>query len=527
MAKSPPTHVSLKGSYRRHLRDAEDLGPADPEESATVTIVLNPATDTRLPPQLLSADVRDHQYLSRADLAAERAAEGNLIREIVHFARESGLQAEPRAARRVVEVTGTVGHLSQAFQVKLRRMRRAGQEWRGRRGPVSVPANLEHAVVAVLGLDDRAPLRPSLRPRATRRPAGYLPEEVLTWYEFPSHLRGKRQCIAIAEFGGGFDQRNLAKYYDSIGLKRSGISVIPVGKGANRPGIHANFDQEVMLDVQLAQAIAPEAKIVLYFCRNGTMGVLDAVNAAIDDDVNQPSVLSISWGGAEEDWTAQTVRAVEHALADAARIGLTVVASSGDDGSRDNLDDGKVHVHYPASSPLVLGCGGTRITAKGGRVESEVAWNDLGEGSTGGGISTLFTDVPDFQAVLAPKRHADTKRLGRGVPDVSAHASPLCGYRIGLAAGKTICLGGTSAVAPIMAGLLALANEKLTKQDGKRRSVGFVTAALYGLTSQFNDITQGNNDVTGKLAGYKSGLGWDPCTGIGTPKAAGIINALR
>jgi len=115
---------------------------------------------------------------------------------------------------------------------------------------------------------------------------------------------------------------------------------------------------------------------------------------------------------------------------------------------------------------------------------------------------------------------------GRGIPDVAGDADPASGYEIFLN-GRGTTIGGTSAVAPLMAGLIALINEATTKKFGK--TVGLINPLIYaaGARNAFRDITQGNNDVFGKLHGlYRAGPGWDACSGLGVPNGASLLQLL-
>jgi kumamolisin len=177
------------------------------------------------------------------------------------------------------------------------------------------------------------------------------------------------------------------------------------------------------------------------------------------------------------------------------------------------VSDGSNHVDFPASSPHVLACGGTKLVASGDTITSETVWNELSanEGATGGGVSTLFA-LPDWQAKSGvPKPTASGG--GRGVPDVAGDADPSTGYTVRVD-GETTTIGGTSAVAPLWAGLIALANA------ANGRDAGFVNPTLYGAETAFRDITSGNN------GSFKAGTGWDACTGLGSPKGAAVIAAL-
>lgn len=292
---------------------------------------------------------------------------------------------------------------------------------------------------------------------------------------------------------------------------------VPVDGAENLPtGSADGPDAEVMLDVEVVGAVAPGARIVVYFAPNTSRGFLDAVLAAVHDGVRTPSVLSISWGAAEVDWTSQSLRALDEAFRAAALLGVTVCTASGDDGSSDGVDDGRTHVDFPASSPHVLACGGTRLEGSGTTVRRERAWGGAGSpGATGGGVSDVFA-LPGWQsAVQVPRSPSRGPWRGRGVPDVAANADPATGYRIRVD-GTEGLIGGTSAAAPLMAGLVALINEKIG------RSLGFINELIYGpgASSLFRDITIGTNGA------FSAGTGWDPCTGLGSPVGDAMAAAL-
>jgi kumamolisin len=271
-----------------------------------------------------------------------------------------------------------------------------------------------------------------------------------------------------------------------------------------------------MLDIEIAAAIAPKAKIVVYFAGNSSQGFLDAVTKAVHDTVNKPSVISISWGGPESNWSGQAFEQFDQAFQAAAAVGVTVTVAAGDNGSSDGASDGQPHVDFPASSPNVLACGGTTLNASDTQIFSEVVWNDPNGGATGGGISDQFP-VPAYQqnAGVPPSANS-SKTVGRGVPDVAANADPATGYVV-RADGQEAVVGGTSAVAPLWAGLIALLNQSLGKP------VGFLNPTLYGFDTAsgvFRDITEGNNGA------YTAGPGWDACTGLGVAVGEKLLQAL-
>jgi kumamolisin len=384
-----------------------------------------------------------------------------------------------------------------------------------------VPADLADVVQGVFGLDDRPAARPHMRrltdlegiqPLADATRSSFPPNQVGQLYDFPTGVNGQGQCVAILELGGGFKKADLTTYFSALGIPAPSVVAVSVDHGKNKPDGPQGADGEVMLDIEVVGAVAPGAKIVVYFAPNTDQGFIDGITTAVNDTVHRPSVISISWGSPEVNWTQASVQAMDQAFQAAAAMGVTVYVAAGDNGANDfpsgqGQQPGN-HADFPASSPHVVGCGGTKITVSGNSITDEQVWNDPGDGATGGGFSTLFPR-PAWQTAV------DNQNT-RGVPDVSGDASPLSGYAVRVDGQDTV-IGGTSAVAPLWAGLTALLNQKLGKP------VGFVNPALYALPSSsgaFKDITEGNNN------GFNAGPGWDACTGLGRPDGARLLAAL-
>ena len=321
-------------------------------------------------------------------------------------------------------------------------------------------------------------------------------------YEWPTNLAGGG-TIAIVELDGGWVQSDMDQFFQSIGQPVPQIIDVPVDGGQNNPNQHLGEprdpDVEVALDIQIAAAAyfvatGKPAIIRIYWAKNEPGTIAKAVQAAAADGCD---VCSISWGADEaiwQDWGQQLgqdfVQQMETTAQSAAAAGMVIFAASGDNDSSDGGPD-PANVDLPSSCPHVIGCGGT--TKLPG---SETVWNDdpgnaNGEG-TGGGFSTVFPPQP-FQAG-AP--HGP----GRMVPDVCADADVNTGYFV-VVHGQDAPSGGTSAVAPLFAGLFAAFGTKL----------GFVTPQLWANQLCFNDITQGDNGY------YRAGPGPDPCSGIGSP----------
>jgi kumamolisin len=349
----------------------------------------------------------------------------------------------------------------------------------------------------------------------------YTPVQLAAVYDLPAG-DGAGQTIAIIELGGGFGQVDLETYFGGLGLATPTVTAVGVDGASNVAGQDPDgADGEVLLDIEVAGAIAPAATQFVYFAPNTDDGFLDAITQAAHA-VPAPTAISISWGQSEDQWSPQARTAMDDALADAALLGVTVTAAAGDNGSTDAQAGGAQHADFPASSPHVLGCGGTSLRlAADGSVAGETVWNDGGQGgATGGGISDTFP-VPSWQAAVGvPPRAGSGGGAGRGVPDVAAVADPQTGYQV-LVDGKATVIGGTSAVSPLWAGIVC----RLAAALG--RPLGLLQPALYaGVTPGsvppgFRDITSGSNGA------YSATAGWDPCTGLGVPVGTALLEALR
>ncbi len=506
--------IPLAGSERKPIAGARLVGPVPKHETISATLVLRRPIASASSPVWLEGEV-----LSRAAFAAMHGADAEDIAAVEAFAHEYGLTlVATTPAARSITLSGSAAQMQMAFGVELKHYKqpRKTELIRCRSGTLSLPQDLHARVVAVLGLDSRPVAKPHFRRvRANAsKPTSFTPPQLAQLYGFPGGVNGAGQTIAIIELGGGYQTADLNAYFSALGLASPAVAAVAVDGGKNQPGSDA--DGEVMLDIEVAGSIANGAKIAVYFAPNTDQGFHDAITTAIHDAVRKPSVLSISWGGPENSWTAQARDAMNAALQDAAMLGVTVTVAAGDNGSGDGATDGSLNVDFPASSPYALACGGTTLKAAAGKITSETVWNEtkFNEGATGGGVSQYFA-LPAYQNKAGVPAQPTTKFAGRGVPDVAGDADPTTGYAVRVD-GKDQVIGGTSAVAPLWAALVALLNQ----QAGK--PLGFINPQLYALgESAFNDIIKGNN---GK---YKAGKGWDACTGLGSPKAAVLKSGLK
>ena len=538
---SAKNYVPVPGSDRSALPGAWAVGVPHPKERIEVTVYVRPRTGITNFRHLLAVEklgaipLPKRRHMTREEFAAYYGADPRDLGRIEEFALGHGLTVtEVSVPKRSVVLAGTIAAFCHAFGVSLASYEYWGGTYRGRVGPVRIPAELADIVQGVFGLDDRPQAKPHFRtlkkPSAAAAADGahhpssvhghaFTPMQLAQLYNFPTGVDGRGQCIAIIELGGGYRLRDLIGYFAQLGVPAPNVKPVSIDRAHNRPTGDLNGpDGEVLLDIEVAGALAPGVQIVVYFAPNTDRGFLDAIKAAIHGTQNTPAVISIGWGGPESSWTAQALQIFDQAFQEAASLGITVCCAAGDEGSSDGIADGYAHVDFPASSPYVLGCGGTRLDAFGGRVGQEVVWNEgTMAGATGGGISEFFA-LPAYQTgVNVPPSVNPGGKPGRGVPDVAGDADPETGYRIYVDRRQVVC-GGTSAVAPLWAALIALINQKLGQP------AGYLNPLLYGgqlvKSGALHDITTGNNGA------YQARRGWDPCTGLGTPDGTKLMAAL-
>ncbi|MEC5169564.1 S53 family peptidase [Glaciihabitans sp. GrIS 2.15] len=510
--------VPLPGSNRH---SAEVIAPATvPQDSGAeieVTVILRrqPGADTFDP------SVR----LSREDFAARMGADAADVASVTAALSGLGLRVlSTDLPSRRMRVAGTTAVLSRVFGTHLEAVTSRATDGtevhhRNRTGMLMVPASLDGIITAVLGLDDRPQARAQFRVAEARAVAvSYTPLDLAEVYHFPAQFDGSGQTIALIELGGGFAPAELDTYFAGLGITGPHVTAVGIDGAKNVPGADAaGADGEVLLDIEVAGALSPGANIVVYFAPNTDAGFVDAVSEATHASVT-PTAISISWGQNEDAWTAQARHALDQAFVDAATLGVTVTVAAGDNGSSDGASDGRNHADFPASSPHVLACGGTSLHAVSGTVQSEVVWNNgKGAGATGGGVSDVFA-IPNWQASAGvPASSRGT--AGRGVPDVAAVADPTTGYEV-LVDGEKKIYGGTSAVAPLWAALVA----RLVQAAGQ--PFGLLHPRLYGSVSAapkqegFRDITSGNN------GSFAAKPGWDACTGLGVPDGTALLALL-
>jgi kumamolisin len=483
-------------------------------------VLVRPRAPLPDPEELGRQPLEERRFLTRREFAARYGADRKDLAAIEEFATEHGLRVrQASAGRRSVVLAGPASRMQDAFSTRLSRYRSPQGDYRGRSGHLHVPARVAPAIEAVLGLDDRPQATtahrvvPHERLEQARK-TSFTPARIAELYDFPRDLDGKGQRIGVIELGGGFRRAKLRRYFEQLGKPMPKFTAVSVDGVRNRPGVSHGADGEVVLDLEVIGAIAPSAEQLVYFAPVSDRGFLDAVTTALFDP-RGPSVLSISWGQAEDQWTEQARLAMDQAFRTAAALGVTVLAASGDNGWTDGVTGRVAHVDYPASSPHVLACGGTRLEETDDGF-AETVWNDHDGNSTGGGVSSYY-EVPAWQeGARVPVSVNEGGRPGRGVPDVAGNADPDTGYLVGDGV-ENRPFGGTSAVAPLWSALVAQLNQHL----GSR--VGFLNPLLYEQLdrSVFNDVSKGTN---GAYRAHRAA--WDACTGHGTPRGRALLEAL-
>jgi kumamolisin len=537
-----PELVPLSGSERSELPTAAPAAtPLDPSQVITVTVLLRRRAE--IPAELINTTAT----ITTEELGERYGADPADATHVADVLGRYGLTVtEFQLASRRLKVSGMIAAMTAAFGTTLTAVTSEHPDGSGavthryRTGGLSVPAELSGIIVGVLGLDTRPQASPHFRraapagavtAHATSAVPGAVPLtalQVASLYDFPANTDGTGQTIAIIELGGGYPTADLTTYFSGLGLSVPSVTAVGVDDGSNSPGQAA--DGEVELDIMVAGAVAPKASFVVYFAPNTDQGFLDAISDAVNSKPT-PIVVSISWGGPESSWSSQSMSGMNQAISDAAALGATVTVAAGDNGSSDSTSSTtSVAVDFPASSPYSLACGGTTLigNAATSTVTSEVVWNEIANqaGAGGGGVSVVYAQ-PAWQKTAGVPATAATgvtgigsaAQPGRGVPDVAGNADPYSGYQV-VVDGKPEPIGGTSAVAPLWAGLIA----RLAQASGTR--FGLLQPLLYaGVTPGvaapgFNDIVDGTNGA------YKAGPGWDACTGLGSPNGTTLLSRL-
>jgi kumamolisin len=545
----PAGYQRLEKSERHIAPNARCVGPADPNETLSVTVCVRRRPDGPPMPDLnywIKTPPGQRQFLSNEEFATRYGAAQADLDAVTKFARGHGMKiGQTSVAGRTVVLSGTVAQMSKAFAAELGRYETPTAKYRGREGFIYVPADMAKIVVGVFGLDNRPVGGHDFGDPPN---TGVLtPHKVAILYNFPDG-DGAGQTIGIFAAGGGYKPDDFKKYIQDFTGNPPNTLPVPVGAD-NRGGTNEADDREILQDICIAGLIAPSATIAIYFAKPDPMqpgatgqNWIDTINRMVHPKQGDPipTVISISAhlvSGDDfdtimsEGMTSANINMLHNFFQDAMIKNIAVLAASGDKGSSRDRPDLKAHVHYPASDPFVTGCGGTTIgnLNPNGSSFDEIVWNDDG-GASGGGVSEYF-DLPAYQSgANVPLSKNAGNRKGRGVPDVAGNASVNSGYQMQLTTFSTgtkfFNAGGTSAVAPLYAGLLARINNRLVQ------NAGFLNPNLYTYgqgSGVFRDITDGDNQLKDNpgAPSYSAGPGWDACTGWGSINGWGLLRVLK
>ena len=437
----------------------------------------------------------------------------NILNEVKMFCNQNNLKIKNESSVHNLthlKVSGLSKDYENALNIKMHEFKKDDAIYYATMEQIQIPLKWNNNV-NILGLDTDKIAHPYVQKLEknnliqSRALTTFNPLQLATLYNFPPNLNGSGQKIGIIQLGGGYVLSDMTTYFTYLGINTTpNITAVSVDGAVNNPADTSGANLEVILDMQVIAALVPNAAIRIYFGPNSYQGFYNVINAAINDNC---SIISISWGATESQWSLSTLTAYNNLFQTASTKNITILAASGDYGS----SDGKVgnNVNFPSASPYVLACGGTNLkTINNTTISTEIVWS-----GSGGGVSKTFAR-PSYQNNL-PQNTLNLLNGKRGSPDICGNADPNTGYVLYSASqGGYFVVGGTSAVSPLWSGLLGRINQSLGF------NVGFINPFLYSQTNIYNDILQGNNGA------FSGALGWDPCTGWGSPNGVKILNAL-
>jgi len=541
-AKQPPvTKPLVKQSLLKQPPDAILSGrhPAPNQKVVAVFMVRHIVPPGKSAAELeamaLELPAKRH-YLKAAEAAKAFSADPADIDRVASFLRGRGfkiLGADPKASHVVIE--GKVAQYEKTFGIAFVIYNHPKGAYRSYKGRLRLPAAVKRLVTGIIGLDNRSMARPhQLFPAFPEQPQAAT--KVAGIYKFP-RTSAAGECIGIVTLGGGIYRSDIKEYFQQRGLPQPKVDLIFADGVKNQPAKRSDLKKyldvfrkavetgvppttsfpsdlqeqiewtiETTMDIELAGTFAPGARIAVYFGNNTDDGKVHALANAVTDSKRNPSVIACSWGEAETDSTTTSLNAMTDLFVQAGLSGITLCISTGDAGS-----PASTPINFPASSPLVLACGGTSLSLGGSK---ETVWFEpIGPLvlASSGGFSGIFP-LPAWQTAAA----APDGGAGRGVPDVAAKADLQTGYSVRIA-GVDAAMGGTSAAAPAWAGLIARINRKMQTR------AGYLTALLYG-----SGFRQAMRDVVkGGTQSFNARVGWDACTGWGSPVGVNLLKALE
>ncbi|MFC1411225.1 protease pro-enzyme activation domain-containing protein [Streptacidiphilus sp. N1-12] len=515
-AATKPATQALRGDVVQAVGHSARVGAVPAGRSLSVTVSLTPRDPAGLTAFLKQvadpASAQYRHYLTVKQFADRFGASASSIAQVTDYLKGQGLTVGQATANHLsLQATGSAATVQKAFGTSLATYHDAAGKrdfFANTAAPV-LPANIAAAVTDVAGLSDYATYSHFstrlAKPAASKAVTGLTPAKARTGYNVASAIsagyNGSGSTVALLEFSA-FKQSNITTYDNYFSLSTPTPAVVKAGGGTT----DLSGEDEVELDIEVVQALAPGATIKVYEAPNSDAGEIALYSLVVSNDV--PSV-STSWGIDEADETASNRTALNTDFQEAAAQGQSVFAASGDSGS-DDAGNGGTSVDFPASDPYVTGTGGTALTlTSAGAWSKETAWN-----GSGGGVSSYFA-TPSFQTGV----NTGSKR---SVPDVAADASPSTGWAV-YSEGSWAEFGGTSAAAPNWAAFTAIYNSEARAKS--KPAFGYANNTIYTLAasssygSAFHDVKTGSNGA------YSAGTGYDKVTGWGSYNGAGFLAA--
>lgn len=467
-------------------------------------------------------------FLTPQEFTARFGPTPEMVTDVERFLQSQKLTVESVTPNRLfINATGTVGAANQAFNTVIYDYSYKNNTVYAPVNEPSVPSNISPFIQNIGGLDN-IPVEPHHHINKNMKPlvgpgGGYNPNELRTAYGVTGLLNagynGTGQTVAIFELDG-YNPSDVDTYLSNYNLGPAKYSNVLVDGATNTAGSGAI---EVVLDMEVMSALAPNANQKIYIAPNSTQGVNDAYNKIVTDNIAK--VTSTSWGLCESASGSAELGALNNIFMQGAAQGQATFAATGDSGAYDcQGNSSSLAVDSPAGDPYVVGVGGTHLTINtGGVYSNESAWGNSSNGSGGGGgVSSYFTR-PSYQT------GTNLTNAHRMVPDVSADADPATGYSIYCTSSASNCsgwlsVGGTSAAAPLWAGIAIDINQSLAAQG--KPVLGNAHVPLYNLYNNAQTYTSFHDVTTGNNLYYQASANYDLATGIGSPNATSIAQAL-
>jgi kumamolisin len=476
-------------------------------------------------------------YLTPDEFKSEYGPTDVTVSNVKSYLESKGFKTKDiSSSNSFITVSGTTGQMEDTFGVTINNYKNSkGETYYSNDQAPSIPAEFSGIITDVEGLSNEARYtHPKIRkpsPQVKKKPAaavpnvgsgpsgGYTPDELRGAYNVSplasAGYTGVGQTVAVMELDG-YKASNISSYSNYYGLGSLAPTNVYVD-GYN--GAAGSGEVEVELDIEVINAIAPKTQVVVYEGPNTSQGLIDTYQKIASD--NKAKSISVSWGIGEQHEATATMNSLHTIFQQYAAQGQSIFAASGDNGAYDS-GGSTLEVDSPANDPYVTGVGGTKLNLSGSSYSSESVWsNSTNQSGGGGGLSKVYA-MPSFQSGLGVQNSYSNGK--RQVPDVSADANPSTGYSI-YSQGSWTVVGGTSAAAPLWAGIAAL-NNQYAVTNGKG-NLGQANPTLYKVfnTTQtylpYHDITSGNNLY------YPATTGYDMASGIGTPDAYNLIRDIN